>query len=232
MLLLLLLLLLCTSATAFQMPPPLALQTRINQHIHVQSVAQSEIAHSDALKARRKRKPKAKSAIADSVHSNAVAPAPKPQAQPKHRPQQQTYSSRGNNPNIHWRAVSMDELRQHPEYVCLPSASELRRVATQDDFSKLRQDCSAWDAVHEGRLTTSSCASVSAVPSFLSFIYLYAKAGRHVQLGLLCLFLLLTAQALGCYEEQAAKVLGEFCSQLRYRYYCIETLLIEHSRRP
>jgi hypothetical protein len=170
---LLLLLLLYVSATALQMPPSLALHTRINQHIHVQgstSAAQSEVLAS--TKARRKRKPKAKPAVADSGQTSAVAPVPKPQAQRRKRPPQQAYSARGSNPNVYWRAVSMDELRQHPDYVRLPSASELRRVATQDDFSKLRQDCSAWDAVHEGRLTTSSCASVSALPiSSLSYAH-------------------------------------------------------------
>jgi hypothetical protein len=160
--LLLLLLLLCCGTTALQMPTPsLALQTRINQHVHVQS-AQSDALAPDAetqrIKARRKRKPKPRPAT-DSVQS-AVDPAPR-QAQGKQRPQQQAYSARGSNPNIYWRAVSMDELRQHPYYVRLPSASELRRVATDFDFQKLRQDSSAWDAVHEGRLTTSSCASVS-----------------------------------------------------------------------
>jgi hypothetical protein len=178
MLLLLLLAILCVSGTALQMPPSLALQTRINQHIHVQSVTQSDMPSDvQRTKARRKRKPKAKPALADSVQSSAVAPAPKPQAQAKHRPQQQAYSARGNNPNIYWRAVNMDELRQHPDYVRLPSASELRRVATQDDFKNLRQDSSAWDAVHEGRLTTSSCASVSACHLLLSYM-LHAKTCR------------------------------------------------------
>jgi hypothetical protein len=65
----------------------------------------------------------------------------------------------GSSANISWRSVPWKHLRMHPLYRSLPPA---RRVFVQSarDLSSFRQDSWQWDALHQGRLTTSKIAAV------------------------------------------------------------------------
>eukprot|EP01041_Mallomonas_annulata_P001988 gene1988-3866_t len=64
----------------------------------------------------------------------------------------------GNSANIDWRAVTIEDLRLHPLYQCLPEPQSII-AATPADYSLYRQDCWQWGFLHHGRLTTSKAAS-------------------------------------------------------------------------
>ena len=65
---------------------------------------------------------------------------------------------RGTKANILWRAIDMDDLRLHPLYHPLPHPSSVLAL-TPTDFALFRQDSWQWDALHQGRLTTSKAAA-------------------------------------------------------------------------
>lgn len=63
----------------------------------------------------------------------------------------------GSVPNVHWRAVPMEDLRLHPLFQPLPPAD---RVSPEDAAGLFRQGSWQWQALHAGRLTTSRMAAV------------------------------------------------------------------------
>lgn len=66
---------------------------------------------------------------------------------------------KGNRANVYWRAVSMNDLRLHPLFCSLPDPSEVRILSTKD-LGLFQQDSWQWDALHQGRLTTSRLSSI------------------------------------------------------------------------
>lgn len=69
--------------------------------------------------------------------------------------------STGQMVNISWRSIPMEHVRLHPLFSQLPDPSEVHIVSHQD-LGLFRQDSWQWDALHQGRLTTSKLASVLA----------------------------------------------------------------------
>ena len=69
---------------------------------------------------------------------------------------------RGSQPNIAWRAVSMDELRAHPAFIALPLPDTVAPAAPAD-LRLYRQDSRQWWECHAGRISTSACASCLGV---------------------------------------------------------------------
>lgn len=69
-------------------------------------------------------------------------------------------STSGNWPDIFSGAIPMDHLRQHPNYRPLPEAEFVsRRIQCLEDVRFFRQDSWQWDALHNGRTTTSQAAA-------------------------------------------------------------------------
>eukprot|EP01039_Chlorochromonas_danica_P008438 gene8438-9304_t len=73
----------------------------------------------------------------------------------------------GSVPNVHWRAVPMEDLRLHPLYQPLPptdhvtlSSSSSSSSSPEDIAGLFRQGSWQWEALHAGRLTTSRMAAV------------------------------------------------------------------------
>ena len=69
---------------------------------------------------------------------------------------------RGREPNIGWRAISMDELRAHPAFVALPPAHSVL-PCSPTELRLFRQDSWQWWEIHAGRISTSACASCLGV---------------------------------------------------------------------
>jgi hypothetical protein len=63
----------------------------------------------------------------------------------------------GNQPNLYWGAIRMDELRAHPRFT--PLAPRVKQLHTLSDVNQFRQDSWQWDVLHEGRITTSILAA-------------------------------------------------------------------------
>ena len=63
----------------------------------------------------------------------------------------------GNLPDIFWRAVPFDHLRQHPKWEALPE--QVVALNELEDVRFFRQDSWQWDALHAGRCTTSQAAA-------------------------------------------------------------------------
>lgn len=68
----------------------------------------------------------------------------------------------GNLPDVHWRAISMEHLRMHPQFDALPEFVDT--LNNLEDVRNFRQDSWQWEALHAGRCTTSQ---VSAALGFL-----------------------------------------------------------------
>eukprot|EP00965_Chrysotila_dentata_P215852 6189039-Pleurochrysis_carterae.AAC.2 len=66
---------------------------------------------------------------------------------------------RGEVPNIEWRALSLDELREHPRFLALPPVLELQ-MAGPPTFAYVRQDDPLWDELHDGVLTSRFLSAV------------------------------------------------------------------------
>ena len=65
----------------------------------------------------------------------------------------------GDYPDVYWRAVEMEDLRCHPCFDPLPHSSSLKgRIREAKDLSLYRQSSWQWDALHQGRVTTSRLA--------------------------------------------------------------------------
>lgn len=65
---------------------------------------------------------------------------------------------RGKFANIFWRSIAIDDLRAHPYFEALPNPSSVH-AQTPKSFASFRQDSWQWDALHQGRLTTSKAAA-------------------------------------------------------------------------
>jgi len=65
----------------------------------------------------------------------------------------------GNLPDIYWRSVPMDHLRHHPHFEPLPLPETIEELLSLEDIRFFRQDSWQWDAVHEGRCTTSQAVA-------------------------------------------------------------------------
>lgn len=65
----------------------------------------------------------------------------------------------GNIPDIEWRAVPMEHLRQHPNFVPLPLPETIKQLDELEDVRSFRQESWQWDAIHEGRCTTSQAVA-------------------------------------------------------------------------
>lgn len=78
--------------------------------------------------------------------------------QPKVSPPLFDGPSSGFKANVAWRAVEMNDLRLHPLFKEL-EVTENIQVQSAQDFSRFRQDSWQWDALHQGRLTTSRAAA-------------------------------------------------------------------------
>merc|ERR1712151_1487048 len=97
----------------------------------------------------------------------------------------------GNNysgliPDIEWRAISMDHLRHHPNFIPLPQPHTISSIANIQDINQFRQDSWQWDELHKGRCTTSIASSalgfLDPIPSKilnvpLSFASRYNRSG-------------------------------------------------------
>uniref|UniRef100_A0A383WDU8 Uncharacterized protein n=1 Tax=Tetradesmus obliquus TaxID=3088 RepID=A0A383WDU8_TETOB len=57
-------------------------------------------------------------------------------------------------PNIYWRSVSTDQLRQEPRYVALPPVSLLGTTQGALSYRYVRQESQLWRELHDGMLTT------------------------------------------------------------------------------
>ena len=63
----------------------------------------------------------------------------------------------GNLPDIYWRTIPMEHLRQHPRFEGLPAI--VPHVDTLEDARKFRQESWQWDVLHKGRCTTSQAVA-------------------------------------------------------------------------
>lgn len=68
-------------------------------------------------------------------------------SQPYHGPRS------GNLPNVHWRALDLDELRAMPRDRALPPVSAIE-LGSPCSYRFVRQDHPAWASAHRGVLTT------------------------------------------------------------------------------
>jgi hypothetical protein len=65
----------------------------------------------------------------------------------------------GNLPDIYWRAISMDHLRQHPNFIPLPEPHTIRELNELEQVRNFRQQSWQWDTLHHGRCTTSQAVA-------------------------------------------------------------------------
>ncbi len=65
----------------------------------------------------------------------------------------------GSSANVHWRAIPWTHLRTHPLYHSLPLTETVYSLSPSD-YCLYRQDSWQWNALHQGRLTTSKVASI------------------------------------------------------------------------
>ena len=73
--------------------------------------------------------------------------------------QKKTNRKFGNLPDVYWRSMSIEDLRQHPKFQALPFPSTIRQLQKLEDIRQFRQDSWQWDAVHLGRCTTSQAVA-------------------------------------------------------------------------
>merc|ERR1712070_790847 len=64
----------------------------------------------------------------------------------------------GKYANINYKAISMDDLRLHPNYKSLPLPENVI-CNSPSDYWLYRQDSLEWNLLHQGRLTTSKLAA-------------------------------------------------------------------------
>jgi hypothetical protein len=65
----------------------------------------------------------------------------------------------GNLPDVYWRSIPLEHLRQHPNYEPLPLPETIQTLDSLEDIRIFRQESWQWDAVHEGRCTTSQAVA-------------------------------------------------------------------------
>jgi hypothetical protein len=117
-----------------------------------------------------------------------------------------TFPTAGNLPDIHWRAVTLENLRQHPLFEPLPLPQSIEKLDCLEDVRNFRQESWQWDALHNGRCTTSQAVAA------LGFLDPAAGGALGVpwswRKGSIGAFYRLRADALGTIEEMN-KVLCE-----------------------
>lgn len=91
---------------------------------------------------RKRRRRKASSSMTSSNTTNTSRP-----------------SKSGNLPDIFWRSIPMKHLRYHPNFEPLPLPETIRKLESLEDIRLFRQESWQWDAVHEGRCTTSQAVA-------------------------------------------------------------------------
>ncbi|GKZ00689.1 hypothetical protein MPSEU_001021000 [Mayamaea pseudoterrestris] len=69
------------------------------------------------------------------------------------------YPKSGDFPDVYWRSVSMEHLRMHPKFQPLPLPHDITRLDSLEDVKLFRQDSWQWDALHDGRCTTSQAVA-------------------------------------------------------------------------
>ena len=66
----------------------------------------------------------------------------------------------GDFANVHWRAIPLSDLRDHPLYIELPVTPPLDTKSILNSAQYFRQESWQWDALHKGRLTSSRLSSI------------------------------------------------------------------------
>jgi hypothetical protein len=66
----------------------------------------------------------------------------------------------GDRANVYWRSVPLNDLRKHPHFLPLPDPDTISVVQSPKVFYLFRQESWQWDALHQGRLTTSKLAAI------------------------------------------------------------------------
>lgn len=77
---------------------------------------------------------------------------------PTRKKKKHNFKYYGNIPDVHWRAIPMEHLRSHPYYQPLPHPDTIKVLHSLEDVRIFRQDSWQWDALHQGRCTTSQAA--------------------------------------------------------------------------
>jgi hypothetical protein len=78
----------------------------------------------------------------------------------------------GNLPDVRWRSIPIEHLRHHPQFRPLPLPETITRLESMEDVRFFRQESWQWDALHEGRCTTSQAVAALG--------FLEAKAGDRL----------------------------------------------------
>jgi hypothetical protein len=97
------------------------------------------------------------------------------QVKAKNSPHQKTpkvLPKSGNLPDVEWGSIPMEHLREHPNFVPLPLPDDLTKLNSMEDVRNIRQDSWQWDALHNGRCTTSQAVAALG--------FLEDKAGKEL----------------------------------------------------
>jgi hypothetical protein len=65
----------------------------------------------------------------------------------------------GNIPDVFWRNIPMDHIRQHPYFIPLPLPEKILQLESIEDVRNFRQESWQWDVLHDGRMTTSQAVA-------------------------------------------------------------------------
>jgi hypothetical protein len=164
--------------------------------------ANNKTARHRRKRGRRKGQPNVNPTNATSIDQNSTQLTPARLAARKRR----TFPTAGNLPDIHWRAVTLENLRQHPLFEPLPLPQSIENLECLEDVRNFRQESWQWDALHNGRCTTSQAVAA------LGFLDPAAGGALGVpwswRKGSIGAFYRLRAKALGTIEEMN-KVLCE-----------------------
>lgn len=109
-------------------------------------------------KGRRKARQGRKHNITDATEGDTTEGSPTTVKKAQQKRQQQ-YSYYGNLPDIHWRAVTLQDLRHHPRFEGLELPQTLTEMNSLEDARLFRQESWQWDALHNGRCTTSQAVA-------------------------------------------------------------------------
>ena len=65
----------------------------------------------------------------------------------------------GNIPDVFWRNIPMDHIRQHPYFIPLPLPEKIHQLESIEEVRNFRQESWQWDVLHDGRMTTSQAVA-------------------------------------------------------------------------
>jgi len=71
----------------------------------------------------------------------------------------QKRSRTGNIPDVFWRNIPIEHIRQHPYFIPLPRPETIRHLKSKEDVRNFRQESWQWDVLHDGRCTTSQAVA-------------------------------------------------------------------------